>query len=138
MGYVTTHEGCPALLAASNTHPQLAPGPARAVVYFMAPRQGGAFYGARKKYAGQRARAGEARRKREAVASRMLTCCLLVTRACRFYVFFAHLCQEMEGFARLALKYNLYVLSDEVRFSDALLRSRRIDDLVRIDQSLPP
>lgn len=40
--------------------------------------------------------------------------CLLVTRAFRFCVAFAHPCQEMEGFARLAIKYNLFVLSDEV------------------------
>ena len=26
--------------------------------------------------------------------------------------------QEMEGFARLALKYNLFVISDEVRWFD--------------------
>lgn len=32
-----------------------------------------------------------------------------------FRVLFARPCQEMEGFARLAIKYNLFVLSDEVR-----------------------
>ena len=46
---------------------------------------------------------------------RVLAYCLLATCVRCFRVFLARPCQEMEGFARLALKYNLFVVSDEVR-----------------------
>ena len=40
-------------------------------------------------------------------------------------VMFACLPQELEGFSRLALKYNLFIISDEVSFLKRLLRPRR-------------